>query len=82
MGLVQFYECTQMTTLGNFWILGLTGQSNAKQSYNDGVVEVLGIYSSFHMAQLQMGLSSPFVVGQAKNVEVSLHNTFFNKVTF
>lgn len=49
------------------------GDSNARlpQSYHDGILEVVGIYSSFHIAQLQVGLSSPIRLGQAKVVEVS-----------
>lgn len=43
------------------------------QSYHDGILEVVGIYSSFHIAQLQIGLSTPVKLGQAKNVEVHFH---------
>lgn len=39
-------------------------------STSDGMVEVLGIVSSFHIAQLQMGLSKPVRLGQAKLVKV------------
>ncbi|GLV39416.1 Diacyl glycerol kinase epsilon [Carabus blaptoides fortunei] len=42
------------------------------QSYSDGIVEVVGIYSSFHMAQLQVGLSSPYFIGQAAEVQIRL----------
>lgn len=45
-----------------------------KQSVNDGMLEVVAIYSSFHIAQLQVGLSQPHRLGQAKVVEV---NNFF-----
>lgn len=44
----------------------------ATQSFKDGILEVLGIYSSFHIAQLQVGLSTPHRIGQAKTVEVRL----------
>ncbi|XP_074035969.1 diacylglycerol kinase epsilon isoform X2 [Leptinotarsa decemlineata] len=56
----------------NLW--GMSGDGNARlnQSYHDGVLEVVGIYSSFHMAQLQIGLSCPIRLGQAKNVEIRL----------
>lgn len=47
----------------------MTGDSST-QSYKDGVLEVVGIYSSFHIAQLQVGLSTPHKIGQAKVVEV------------
>lgn len=42
------------------------------QSYHDGLLEVVGIYSSFHIAQLQVGLSTPLRLGQAKTVEIRL----------
>lgn len=53
-------------------ILGLTDRPKSSQSYNDGILEVVGVYSSFHIAQLQIGLSSPLVLGQAKTVDVSV----------
>lgn len=57
-------------------LLELSGNSNTKlpQSYHDGILEVVGIYSSFHIAQLQVGLSSPVRLGQAKVVEVSIEH--------
>lgn len=42
------------------------------QSYNDGKLEVVGIYSSFHMAQLQVGLATPHRIGQASTVQIKL----------
>jgi diacylglycerol kinase (ATP) len=56
----------------NLW--GMLGHSFGKpsQSYHDGILEVLGIYSSFHIAQLQVGLSTPLKLGQARTVEVRL----------
>ncbi|GJQ73668.1 hypothetical protein Trydic_g14006 [Trypoxylus dichotomus] len=56
----------------NLW--SMTGDSST-QSYKDGVMEVVGIYSSFHIAQLQVGLSTPHKIGQAKVVEVHLKAT-------
>jgi hypothetical protein len=38
---------------------------------NDGVLEVFGIYSSFHIAQLITGIAEPYRIGQAKKVRVS-----------
>lgn len=46
----------------------------SSQSFKDGILEVIGIYSSFHIAQLQVGLSSPHRIGQAKTVEVKLQS--------
>lgn len=41
-----------------------------KQSINDGKLEVVALYSSFHMAQLQVGLSQPYRLGQANSIKV------------
>lgn len=49
------------------------GSSRTIQSYHDGILEVVGIFSSFHMAQLQVGLSCPVRLGQAKVVEVNIN---------
>ncbi|XP_046428712.1 diacylglycerol kinase epsilon isoform X1 [Neodiprion fabricii] len=43
-----------------------------EQSINDGKLEVVAIYSSFHMAQLQVGLSQPHHLGQASNIKIKL----------
>lgn len=43
-----------------------------KQSYNDKLVEVVGLYSSFHIAQMMIGLSEPYRFGQAKSVKIKL----------
>ena len=34
------------------------------------MVEVFGIYSSFHIAQMQVGLADPYRIGQARHVKV------------
>ena len=39
--------------------------------YDDGYLEVMALYSSFHIAQLQVGMASPLILGQAKRVKVS-----------
>lgn len=41
-------------------------------SMSDGRLEVLGIVSSFHIAQLQVGLSKPIRLGQASTVKVCI----------
>ena len=41
-------------------------------STSDGLAEVFGISSSFHIAQLQVGLAKPIKLGRAKEVKVSL----------
>jgi len=47
-------------------------ESSEVQSINDGKLEVVALYSSFHMAQLQVGLSKPHRIGQANSVKVSI----------
>lgn len=42
------------------------------QSINDGLLEVCALYSSFHIAQLQVGLSQPHRLGQAKTIKVKI----------
>ncbi|CAL1543259.1 unnamed protein product [Lymnaea stagnalis] len=41
--------------------------------YDDGKLEVMGLFSSFHIAQLQIGLATPLRLGQARKVTISLH---------
>ncbi|CAF5202129.1 unnamed protein product, partial [Rotaria magnacalcarata] len=38
--------------------------------------EVFGIYSSFHIAQMQVGLADPFRIGQARLVKLTLKRRF------
>jgi len=40
-------------------------------SISDGMMEVFGIVSSFHIAQLQCNISKPVRIGQAKQIRVS-----------
>lgn len=63
----------------NLWKLGLSteetdseGHRWSKQSFNDGLIEVVGLYSSFHIGQLMIGLSEPLRLGQAKKVTIHL----------
>lgn len=44
-------------------------------SPSDGYLDVYGIVSSFHIAQLQVGLSKPIRLGRAQTVKIKLHNT-------
>lgn len=41
-------------------------------SVSDGMLEVFGVVSSFHIAQLQVGIGKPIKLGRAKEVRVSL----------
>ncbi|XP_043281428.1 diacylglycerol kinase epsilon [Venturia canescens] len=55
------------------WDMGLEGTEGVGvQSISDGKLEVVAIYSSFHIAQLQVGLSQPHRLGQAHTVKVRL----------
>ncbi|XP_064456131.1 diacylglycerol kinase epsilon-like isoform X2 [Ornithodoros turicata] len=54
------------------WHMGTGGQLAQPQRYDDGLLEVIGLYSSFHVAQLQIGMSEPIRLGQAKEVKVEL----------
>ncbi|XP_074098663.1 diacylglycerol kinase epsilon [Cotesia typhae] len=55
------------------WELGLQGNEGVgMQSINDGKLEVCALYSSFHIAQLQVGMSQPHRLGQAKTVTIKL----------
>ncbi|KAL0278644.1 UNVERIFIED_CONTAM: hypothetical protein PYX00_000407 [Menopon gallinae] len=56
----------------NLWKMSQTDENELQQSFNDGKLEVLAIYSSLHIAQLQVGLGTPYRIGQAKNVEIKL----------
>ncbi|KAG6802050.1 diacylglycerol kinase epsilon isoform X1 [Apis mellifera caucasica] len=57
----------------NLWNMGLEGHEKySKQSINDGKLEIVALYSSFHMAQLQVGLSQPYRLGQANSVKVKI----------
>lgn len=53
----------------NLW--SMSGEAST-QSFKDGTLEVLAIYSSFHIAQLQVGLSTPHRLGQARSIQINL----------
>ncbi|CAL1293811.1 unnamed protein product [Larinioides sclopetarius] len=54
------------------WNMGTPEKKYAPQRHDDGMLEVIGIYSSFHIAQLQIGMSEPVRLGQARNVKLKL----------
>ncbi|KFM68058.1 Diacylglycerol kinase epsilon, partial [Stegodyphus mimosarum] len=54
------------------WDMGTPEKKFSAQRYDDGMLEVIGVYSSFHIAQLQIGMSEPVRLGQAKNVMLQL----------
>lgn len=55
----------------HLWQMSETEENISEHSYNDGKLEVLALYSSLHIAQLQVGLGIPYRVGQASEIEVS-----------
>ncbi|KAF8776930.1 Diacylglycerol kinase epsilon like protein [Argiope bruennichi] len=54
------------------WNMGTPEKKYAPQRHDDGMLEVIGVYSSFHIAQLQIGMSEPVRLGQARNVKLKL----------
>lgn len=62
------------------WQMSETEGDYAQQSFNDGRLEVLAIYSSLHIAQLQVGLGVPHRVGQANSVKVRLFTITLSRV--
>ncbi|XP_050524928.1 diacylglycerol kinase epsilon-like [Daktulosphaira vitifoliae] len=57
----------------DLWKLGNSdGNDFGEQSINDGLLEVLGIRSPMHMAQLKLGLSEPIRIGQASVIRIKL----------
>lgn len=56
----------------NLWELGANdGHEFGSQFKDDGLLEVLGIKSSIHIAQLKMGIAEPIRIGQASMIKVS-----------
>ncbi|GLH12650.1 Diacylglycerol kinase eta [Gryllus bimaculatus] len=51
----------------HLWTMG--DEDIPEQSISDGKLEVVALFSSFHIAQLQMGLSQPHRIGQASNIK-------------
>lgn len=48
------------------------GEARIVNSISDGIMEVFGIVSSFHIAQLQCNISKPVRIGQAKQIRVRI----------
>lgn len=55
------------------WTLDDGHQQFQPARYDDGLLEVMALYSSFHIAQLQVGMAGPIRVGQARTVKITLH---------
>jgi len=55
------------------WELGSGHQEfNFQPNFSDKKLEVFCLYSSFHIAQMQVGLSEPHRVGQAREIRIKL----------
>ena len=55
------------------WELGSGHKDfNFTPSFSDKKLEVFCVFSSFHIAQMQVGLSEPHRVGQAREVKIKL----------
>lgn len=54
------------------WDLAENKDDFSPARYDDGLLEVMALYSSFHIAQLQVGMASPITLGQARNVKITL----------
>ncbi|XP_023161547.1 diacylglycerol kinase epsilon [Drosophila hydei] len=51
------------------------GETRIVNSISDGMMEVFGIVSSFHIAQLQCNISKPVRIGQAKQIRLRVNGT-------
>ncbi|XP_025407270.1 diacylglycerol kinase epsilon-like isoform X2 [Sipha flava] len=57
----------------NLWQLGADdGNEFGSQFIDDGKLEVLGVRSSIHIAQLKIGIAKPIRIGQASMIRVKL----------
>lgn len=55
--------------------LSKSPEEEHNQSFSDGLLEIYGINSSFHIAQLQVGLSKPIRLGIAKEIKIKILST-------
>ncbi|CAF1032975.1 unnamed protein product, partial [Brachionus calyciflorus] len=58
------------------WGIGKGKSLFPEPRIDDGCLEVFGIYSSFHIAQLQVGLAEPFRIGRAKKIRIKTCKRF------
>ncbi|XP_069944462.1 diacylglycerol kinase epsilon isoform X1 [Cherax quadricarinatus] len=54
------------------WTMGVGGADAPKQDFSDGLLEVFCLVSSFHIAQLQLGISEPIRLGQCSSLKLCL----------
>ena len=48
----------------------MMADSCSVSSINDGILEVIGLYSALHIARLQVNLADPLRIGQAHTIKV------------
>lgn len=75
---VQSIVCTNIDSWGagvQLYNLSKEADEEHSQSISDGLLEVYGISSSFHIAQLQIGVSKPIRLGTAREVKLIMHST-------
>lgn len=51
------------------------GNTQPQSKFNDGYLEVAGLYSALHIAKLQVNLAEPIKLGRAKQIKITVHKT-------
>jgi len=57
------------------WNVSETDDQHKASLFNDGYLEVIGLYSALHIAKLQVNLADPIKLGRAKNITIRLNKT-------
>ncbi|KAL7648458.1 UNVERIFIED_CONTAM: hypothetical protein RMT77_000364 [Armadillidium vulgare] len=57
------------------WAMGPGGHEAPKQFLDDGRLEVFCVSSSFHIAQLQLGIGEPIRIGQCSSLNICLNGS-------
>lgn len=53
------------------WDTGTGSGGWSKQSFSDGLLEVIGLSDVVHMGQVQVGMDSPFQLAQGSIIEIT-----------
>lgn len=59
----------------NPWVQGNEGDQAPKQDFNDGLMEVFALESSYTINMLYAGLSGPIRLGQCSTLTIQLRKT-------
>ncbi|KAJ6633775.1 Diacylglycerol kinase epsilon [Pseudolycoriella hygida] len=76
---LQSIVCLNIDSWGagvQLWEMSSEENDLRVHSTSDGLIEVMGIVSSFHMAQLQVGLNKPIRLGQGRKVRIIVRESF------